>query len=127
MNHAHLNNDRCLVYDLDRLVLLRNDSATIFCTDRDVFVHKFIFLVKQALLIILDVVCLQEKVELFFLNLFGKTFSMLLVSRLKELQLVLIALDYALTHCLSNHLTLPIVHVILMLLLLLVYGGCSLR
>ena len=69
VHHAHLDDMGHFMLRHDRLALLRDHTTAIFGADRDVFVHQLIFLVKKALFIILDVVCLQKEMELFLLNL----------------------------------------------------------
>jgi hypothetical protein len=78
---AHFHGQLGLVGRVNGLRLLRNHSASIFGAVGDILVHALVLLIQQTLFVILRVIVLQEKLELFFFDLLGKVLRVLLVSR----------------------------------------------
>ena len=76
----------------DWLRLLRNDTTAIFSTERDVFVHALVFLIEQTLLVVPRVICLEEELQLLFLDLLCQAFGVLFVSTVQQVRVVLEAL-----------------------------------
>ena len=84
MHHAHLNDLGRLNGRRDGLRLLRDHSATILRTDGYVGIHALILLLKEAQLVVLRLICLQEEVDFFLLDLLGHALGHLLLCALQR-------------------------------------------
>ena len=96
------------------LRLLCDDTTAILRTESNILVHSLILLVKEAMLGVACHICLQEKLEFFFLDLLCQALSMLLIRTLQILVLFVQELANPGAHAHLDHLAVCLLLVLLL-------------